>query len=118
MSEREEYTPSTAEVRSNMALGVAVAQACADDGHPELPADINWPTGSVRPAAKRQFDAWLAAHDCELREQIARDIEQHYIGPDCDRNPATGADSPHAAEHRAFDDGLEAAARIAREEDQ
>ena len=59
-----------------------------------------------------------AAHDRALREQIARDIEQHYIGPDCDRNPATGADSPHAAEHRAFDDGLEVAARIAREEDQ
>ena len=49
-----------------------------------------------------------------LREQIARDIEQHYLGPDFDRNPATGADSPHAAEHKAFDDGLEVAARIAR----
>ncbi len=71
----DEYTPTTDEVRNNMALGVAVAQACADDGHPELPQDINWPMGSVRPAAKRQFDAWLAAHDRALREQIARDIE-------------------------------------------
>ena len=58
----------------------------------------------------------LAAHDRALREQIARDIEQHYLGPDFDRNPATDADSPHAAEHKAFDDGLEVAARIAREE--
>ena len=68
-----EYTPTTDEVRNNMALGVAVAQACADDGHPELPQDINWPTGSVRPAVKRQFDAWLTAHDKALREQIARE---------------------------------------------
>jgi hypothetical protein len=70
-----EYTPSTAEVRNNMALGVAVARSCADGGHPELPADITWPAGGARPAAKKQFDAWLAAYDRDLREQIAQEIE-------------------------------------------
>ena len=65
---------------------------------------------------RRDLAEAIAAHDRALREQIARDIEQHYLGPDFDRNPATGADSPHAAEHKAFDDGLEVAARIAREE--
>ena len=75
-------------------------------------------TGMPLDEAEAAFDRAIAAHDQALREQIARDIEQHYIGPDCDRNPATGADSPHAAEHRAFNDGLAVAALIAREEDQ
>lgn len=72
MCEREEYTPTTDEVRNNMALGVAVAQACADDGHPDLPQNIDWPMGSARPAAKKQFDSWLSAHDRALRDQIER----------------------------------------------
>ena len=75
-------------------------------------------TGMLRDETESAFDRWLAAHDRALREQIARDIEQHYLGPDFDRNPATGGDSPHAAEHRAFDEGLEAAALIVREEGQ
>ena len=82
MSEREEYTPTTDEVRNNMALGVAVAQACADDGHPDLPQNIDWPMGSARPAAKKQFDSWLSAHERALRENIARAIEdrrEHFI---------------------------------------
>ena len=96
-------------------------------------------TGMSEEEGEAAFDRAIAAHDKAirrkwtqeatedviihdealekaLREQIARDIEQHYLGPDFDRNPATGADSPHAAEHKAFDDGLLRAARIARGE--
>ena len=33
----------------------------------------------------REVERFLAAHDKALREQIARDIEQHYLGPDSGR---------------------------------
>ena len=75
MSERDEYTPTLDQVRNNMALGVAVAQACASDGCEDLPRDINWPPGSNRPEAKKQFDRWLAAHGRAVREQVAQEIE-------------------------------------------
>jgi hypothetical protein len=58
----------------------------------------------------------IAAHDRALREQIARDIEQHYLGPDSGRC-FDGRDAPDAAEREAFDEGLQFAARIARGEE-
>ena len=59
------------------------------------------------------YHAWLTAHDRALREQIARDIEKHYLGPDSGRC-FDGRDAPDAAERAAFDEGLQVAARIAR----
>ena len=69
------------------------------------------------PADERgeQFDRAIAVHDRALREQIARDIEKHYLGPDSGRR-FDGRDAPDAAEREAFDEGLQLAARIARGE--
>ena len=89
MSEREEYTPSMDEIKTSATR-----------------------LGAWSPDA---FDRWLAAHDRELREQIARDIEKHYLGPDSGRR-FDGRDAPDAAERDAFDEGLQVAARIARGE--
>ena len=60
---------------------------------------------------------WLTAHDRALREQIARDIEKHYLGLDSGRR-FDGRDAPDEAERAAFDEGLQLAARIARGGDQ
>ena len=65
--------------------------------------------------AMSEFDAWLAAHDQALREQIARGIKQYCLGPDSGRR-FDGRDAPDAAERDAFDEGLQLAARIARGE--
>ena len=67
---------------------------------------------------RASLDAAIAAHDRELREQVAQDIEAHYLGPDAGRNPLTGADSSDALLNWAYDEGLQAAARIARGEEQ
>ena len=90
-----EYTPSMEEVRTAYKAG----------------GGYRWPERG------EYFDRWLAAHDRALREQIARDIEQHYLGPDSGRR-FDGRDAPDAAEREAFDEGLQVAARIARGEDQ
>ena len=68
MSEHEEYTPSMDRVR-------------------HLYARIIRPDGTVELASRRQkeFDRWLAAHDRELRERIAREIEVMLIGSDAGR---------------------------------
>ena len=67
------------------------------------------------PERGEQFDRAMAAHDRELREQIARGIEQYCLGPDSGRR-FDGRDAPDAAEREAFDEGLQLAARIARGE--
>ena len=68
----------------------------------------------------KEFDAWLDARDVatthEVREQVARDIERHHLGPDSGRR-FDGRDAPDAAERDAFDEGLQVAARIARGKD-
>ena len=51
-----------------------------------------------------------------VREQVARDIEATYLGPDFGRNPITGQDSPYAMHAEMYDEGLSDAARIARGE--
>ena len=98
MSEREEYTPSTDHVRYRY------ARIMKPDG-----------TVALWPRRQKEFDRAIAARDRALRKQIARDIEQHYLGPDSGRC-FDGRDAPDAAEMEAFDDGLQLAARIARGE--
>jgi hypothetical protein len=97
MSEHEEYTPPMGQIRS----------AYADTAYSDARQD----------ALLAAFDRALDAHDRALRKQIARDIEQHYLGPDSGRC-FDGRDAPDAAEREAFDEGLQFAARIARGEDQ
>ena len=60
MSEREEYTPTTDEVRETYER----ARYYLDD----MPEE-----GDSYRAGGGEFDAWLAAHDRALREQIARE---------------------------------------------
>lgn len=95
MSERKEYTPTVDRIRS----------AYADRAF----------TGPGQDVLLAQFDRAIAAHDRELREQVAREIERHYLGPDSGRR-FDGRDAPDAAERDAFDEGLQVAARIARGE--
>ena len=65
--------------------------------------------------AKETMRAHVAnVTEAAVREQVARDIEANYLGPDFGRNPITGQDSPHAMHAEAYDEGLFDAARIAR----
>ena len=82
-------------------------------------ARVMKPDGTVALWSRRQkeFDRWLAAHDRALREQIEREIEQYYLGPESGRF-FDGRPALDAAEVEAFDDGLQLAARIARGEEQ
>ena len=104
MSEREEYTPTTDEVRETYER----ARYYLDDTPEE---------GDSYRAGGGEFDRWITAHDRALREQVSRDIEQHYLGPDSGRC-FDGRDAPNAAEMEAFDEGLQFAASIARGEEQ
>lgn len=100
MSEREEYTPTMDEIKGWYAGAVD---------------EYRCDTGMSMDEAEVAFDRAIAAHDRELREQIARDIEAHYLGPDSGRS-FDGRDAPDAAERDAFDEGLQVASRIARGE--
>ena len=99
------FTPTTQQVR---------------DGFRFDPED-EWrdPVGAIMRAieAGRAFDRWLAAHDAELREQIARELvdeaqamtrfSAHLLG---------GSSEKNAAYRMGICDGLTGAARIARGE--
>ena len=63
MSEREEYTPDTGAVRAAYTRAMRQAFIASTSEHIE------------------EFDRWLAAHDRELREQIAHEIEALMVGP-------------------------------------
>ena len=65
---------------------------------------------------ERVARAAIAAAEPHIRAEIADEIEQHYLGADFGRNPTTGADSPDASLHDAYDEALNLAARIARQE--
>ena len=65
---------------------------------------------------KQAARAVIAAAEPHIRAEIADEIEQHYLGADFGRNPTTGADSPDASLHDAYDEALNLAARIARQE--
>ena len=101
MSEREEHTPSMEDLRADYASewgGV-------------------WRGYVYSTEREAAFDRAIAAHDRKLRQQIERDIEQYYLGPESGRF-FDGRDAPDAAEVEAFDDGLQLAASIARGEEQ
>ena len=59
--------------------------------------------------------AMLAEARADERKRIADEITSRYLGPDFGRL-SDGRDSPDAALHDAYDEGLETAARIARGE--
>lgn len=103
MSEREEYTPTTDEVRETYER----ARYYLDDTPEE---------GDSYRAGGGEFDRWLTAHDQALREQIARDIEarrDHFI----DR-AATMYEWGLPAWENAYLNGLDDAIDVARGEDQ
>lgn len=52
----DDYTPTTEEVRNNMAWGVIVAAHM-----PKLAGEVDWPAPGVRDIVKAQFDRWLAS---------------------------------------------------------
>lgn len=56
----------------------------------------------------------VAAVEPLIREQIAKEIERHYLGPDSGRSPLDGREAPDAHLRNAYDEGLEVAVRIAR----
>lgn len=80
--------------------------ACTDDAHDGCDTG-DW---------TREAETAIAAAEPHIRAKIAAEIEQHYLGADYGRNPATGADSPDARLHEAYDEALSLAARIARGE--
>jgi len=73
MREREEYTPTTDEVREAYAEYVDSA---------DFPTERAFEEHLASGGGGGEFDRAIAAHDAELREQIARDIEarrEHFI---------------------------------------
>lgn len=80
--------------------------ACTDDAHDGCDTG-DWTS---------EAETALAAAEPHIRAKIAAEIEQHYLGADYGRNPTTGADSPDARLHEAYDEALSLAARIARGE--
>ena len=84
----EDYTPTDEEVESVFAMGTI---------------DVSMPYEQSIEANHEMFDRWLAAHDAELREQIARDIEA--------RKPRASKLSEYVTGVRR---GIYLAARIAR----
>lgn len=68
----EEYTPTTEQVKRYWLYGAdAWSRGVAGLSDEPDPAD------GVRPS--EQFDRWLAAHDAEIREQVAREIEAMHV---------------------------------------
>jgi hypothetical protein len=59
-----DYTPTTDEVRNNMAWGVIVAMHM-----PKLAGEVEWPAPGVRDVAKAQFDAWLASERARIWDE-------------------------------------------------
>ena len=94
MSEREEYTPDTEDVRETYERARYYLDDMPEEGY------------SYR-AGGGEFNRWLAAHDRALREQIAREIEVLLIGSDAGRGSEVIA---------AHDSALSRAAHIARGE--
>lgn len=83
------------------------------------PSTTNGPEEDC-PQHGRPYSYWtnavgeLVAREPLIREQIAKEIERHYLGPDSGRSPLDGRDAPDAHLRNAYDEGLEEAARIAR----
>ena len=63
--------------------------------------------------AKRDSENALAAATPHLRaaweQEMAEKIRAKFLGPDFGRNPVNGQDSPDAALHAAYDEGLQTA---------
>lgn len=63
--------------------------------------------------AKRDSENALTAATPHLRaaweQEMAEKIRAKFLGPDFGRNPVNGQDSPDAALHAAYDEGLQTA---------
>jgi len=66
------YTPTTEQVRNNMAFGAACASYAKRTPDPEMEKllrDIDWPIPGLRPGIKAQFDRWLAGELAKARQE-------------------------------------------------
>ena len=107
MSEREEYTPDTEDVRETYERARYYLDDMPEEGY------------SYR-AGGGEFNRWLAAHDRELREQIAREmLSDDAIGHGYARlmAPRRG-EHPVATFSAAVQTVISNAAQIARGEEQ
>jgi len=65
------YTPSTSEVRNNMAFGASLAAYALVDNHPDWIAaleNIDWPIPGIRLNCKEQFNRWFESETKKSRE--------------------------------------------------
>ena len=71
------------------------------------------PYGALSAAATREATTALDAATPHLRaaweQEMAEKIRAKFLGPDFGRNPVNGQDSPDAALHAAYDEGLQTA---------
>jgi hypothetical protein len=102
MSAPDEATGSRGEVEAIDSLAQEIRRV---DGKHELGAA----------ALAEALMPWVAAQRAEERERIAQAVEATYLGADFGRS-YDGRESPDAALHHAYDEGLQDAARVARTE--
>ena len=71
------------------------------------------PYEALSAAATREAERVLTAAAPHLRaaweQEMAEKIRAKFLGPDFGRNPVNGQDSPDAALHAAYDEGLQTA---------
>ena len=78
----------------------AMEEATGYDWHNE-PATVAITQQVVAAAAPHLRAAW--------EQEMAEKIRAKFLGPDFGRNPVNGQDSPDAALHAAYDEGLQTA---------
>ena len=88
-------------------------QAAIDAAMPVMRRRDRCPNDSDCLACKAGVGQILAAAAPHLRaaweQEMAEKIRAKFLGPDFGRNPVNGQDSPDAALHAAYDEGLQTA---------
>lgn len=82
----DDYTPTTAEVRNNTALGVALAALALHERDAELTEniqDVNWPYPDLRENTKVRFDEWLRQERERIwNEAYTAAVEEDFLAED------------------------------------